>query len=111
MCSLHTSPIPARWIDSRGVASGDFTADGSANDLFIINSIEADSAGSLVGFAGNELLKSDNAGGFTPITADFGAANVDSRGVVVFDFTGDGTANDVYVANSLSANELLLGVS
>lgn len=86
--------------DGRAAVVADFSGDGTANDIYVANNGQA-----------NELLLGDGDGGFTPVTTGAAVSRTDiSRSVVVGDFSGDGTgpANDIYVANSGQANELLL---
>eukprot|EP01050_Picozoa_sp_SAG11_P042209 SAG11_NODE_19330_length_469_cov_0.724324_1_plen_133_part_10 len=95
---LESGPLVERVVDSYGGFTFDATGDGTADDVFVVNADQA-----------NEVLLSDGAGGYSRLESGPLVERTDtSYGGFSFDATGDGTADDVFVANADQANEVLL---
>ena len=93
---LTSGPLVERTDSSRGGFLFDATGDGTADDVFVANFGQA-----------NEVLLHDGAGGYSRLTSGPLVERTDSsRGGFLFDATGDGTADDVFVANFGQANEI-----
>eukprot|EP01043_Picozoa_sp_COSAG02_P012721 COSAG02_NODE_495_length_21151_cov_31.954256_22_plen_209_part_01 len=95
---LTSGPLVERTDNSRGGFLFDATGDGTADDVFVVNYNQA-----------NEVLLHDGAGGYSRLTSGPLVERTDnSQGGFLIDATGDGTADDVFVANGNQANEVLL---
>ena len=99
--TMTSGPLVARTDNSMGGMLFDATGDGSADDVMVLNSDEA-----------NEVLVSDGAGTFTAMTSGpLVACSGSASGGILFDATGDGSADDVMVFNQGEANEVLVYVT
>ena len=93
---LEGGPLVERTDNSHRSFLFDATGDGTADDVFVANYGQA-----------NEVLLHDGAGGYSRLTSGPLVERTDnSRGGFRFDATGDGTADDVFVANYGQANEI-----
>eukprot|EP01043_Picozoa_sp_COSAG02_P028845 COSAG02_NODE_1768_length_10999_cov_328.725596_4_plen_131_part_01 len=94
----ESGPLVEGTDRSSGGFVFDATGDGTADDVFVANYGRP-----------NEVMIHDGAGGWSrresgPLVERYGSSN----GGFVFDATGDGTADDVFVANYGQANEVLI---
>jgi hypothetical protein len=95
--SIERGPLVERTDWSTSGFVFDATGDGTADDVFVANV-----------YAANEVLVHDGAGGWSRRESGPLVERTDnSYGGFVFDATGDGTADDVFVANARQANEVL----
>eukprot|EP01043_Picozoa_sp_COSAG02_P058940 COSAG02_NODE_7420_length_3023_cov_12.110465_2_plen_557_part_01 len=94
----ESGPLVERTDGSNGGFVFDATGDGTADDVFVVNGNQA-----------NEVLIHDGVGGWSRLESGPLVERTDSsHGGFVFDATGDGTADDVFVANGNQANEVLV---
>eukprot|EP01045_Picozoa_sp_COSAG04_P002464 COSAG04_NODE_90_length_26856_cov_18.273723_20_plen_2565_part_00 len=99
---VTNSPAVERADNSLGIVVIDASGDGSANDVMVFNqpSCTYTDAGEVCVGGENELLLNDGAGGFARVASGVAVERSDwSLGGIVFDATGDGTADDVMVFN------------
>ena len=93
---LEGGSLVERTDRSTGGFLIDATGDGTADDVFVANFGQA-----------NEVLLHDGAGGYSRLTSGPLVERTDnSYGGFLIDATGDGTADDVFVANDWQANEI-----
>ena len=112
---LHNGALVERSDDSRSAMLFDATGDGTADDVLVLNAYFARYYNStsdvvvVVDSGVNEVLISDGVGGWTRLESGAlveGSSN--SQGALLFDATGDGTPDDVFVVNIGGANEVFL---
>eukprot|EP01049_Picozoa_sp_SAG25_P004265 SAG25_NODE_265_length_10686_cov_15.394163_3_plen_1904_part_00 len=95
--AVQSGAAVARKDRSQGAVIADINMDGLP-DIFVANDLQR-----------NELLLGDGKGGFTTVQSGAAVARKDrSQGAVIADINMDGLP-DIFVANDLQRNELLLG--